>query len=105
MSPPGCQKMSATPCNRNAEESFPVLSLKSREQEPPNPLLIRDKAFYSLGVTRRGEDRHAAVAEHVLVAFERGHRMLGVEPRCIVGAGPVILGLLHEQHRLGEQLD
>src|SRR5712691_8657251 len=49
MSPPGCQKMSATPCNRNAEESFPVLSLKSREQEPPNPLLIRDKAFYSLG--------------------------------------------------------
>src|SRR5215831_8655563 len=48
MSPPGCQKMSATPCHRNAEERFPVLSLKSREQEPPNPLLIRDKAFYSL---------------------------------------------------------
>jgi len=40
--------MSATPCNQNAEESFPVLSLKSREQEPPNPLLIRDKAFYRL---------------------------------------------------------
>src|SRR4030095_5434118 len=31
------------PCNRNAEESFPVLSLKSREQKPPNPLLIQDK--------------------------------------------------------------
>ena len=45
--------MSATPCNRNAEESFPVLSLKSREQEPPNPLLIRDKAFYRLAPDRR----------------------------------------------------
>src|SRR5215831_12161163 len=43
MSPLGCQKMSAKPCNRNAEESFPVLSLKSREQKPPNPLLIQDK--------------------------------------------------------------
>src|SRR5712691_4854596 len=43
MSPPGCQKMSAKPCNRNAEKSFPVLSLKSREQKPPNPLLIQDK--------------------------------------------------------------
>src|SRR5262249_35325057 len=43
MSPLGCQKMSATPCNRNAEESFPVLSLKSREQKPPNSLLIQDK--------------------------------------------------------------
>src|SRR6266851_6035172 len=43
MSPPGCQKMSAKPCNRNAEESFPVLNLKSREQKPPNSLLIQDK--------------------------------------------------------------
>src|SRR5947209_17254621 len=43
MSPPGCQKMSAKPCNRNAEENFPVLSLKSREQKPPNSLLIQDK--------------------------------------------------------------
>src|SRR5438270_7100018 len=43
MSPPGCQKMSAKPCNRNAEESFPVLSLKSWEQKPPNSLLIQDK--------------------------------------------------------------
>src|SRR5712691_2319816 len=42
MSPPGWQKMSATPCNRNAEESFPVLSLKSREQKPPHTLLIQD---------------------------------------------------------------
>src|SRR5712691_10946357 len=43
MSPPGCQKMWVKPCNRNAEESFPVLSLKSREQKPPNHLLIQDK--------------------------------------------------------------
>src|SRR2546426_6759201 len=43
MSPPGCPKMWVKPCNRNAEESFPVLSLKSREQKPPNPLLIQDK--------------------------------------------------------------
>src|SRR5213593_2790901 len=43
MSPPGWQKMSAKPCNRNAEESFPVLNLKSREQKPPDPLLIQDK--------------------------------------------------------------
>src|SRR5262249_22415476 len=43
MSPHGCPKMSAKLCNRNAEESFPVLSLKSWEQKPPNPLLIQDK--------------------------------------------------------------
>src|SRR4029453_10343021 len=43
MSPPGCQKMWVKPCNRNAEESFTVLNLKSREQKPPNPLLIQDK--------------------------------------------------------------
>src|SRR5712691_3975255 len=43
MSPHGLRKRSAKPCNRNAEESFPVLSLKSREQKPPNPLLIQDK--------------------------------------------------------------
>src|SRR5712692_11725726 len=43
MSPPGCQKMSAKPCSQNAEESCPVLSLQSREQKPPNSLLIQDK--------------------------------------------------------------
>src|SRR5437870_12759874 len=43
MSPSGCPKMWVKPCNRSAEESFPVLSLKSREQKPPNPLLIQDK--------------------------------------------------------------
>ena len=35
--------MSAKLCQRNAEERCPVLSLKSREQKPPNPLLIQDK--------------------------------------------------------------
>src|SRR6266436_6402773 len=43
MSPAGCPKMSATPCKRNADESFPVLRLKSREQKSPTPLLIQDK--------------------------------------------------------------
>src|SRR5712692_1306160 len=43
MSSPGCQKMWVKPCHRNAEERFPVLSLKSREQKPPNHLLIQDK--------------------------------------------------------------
>src|SRR5262249_49045267 len=45
MSPPGCQKMLAKPCNQNAEESFPVHSLKSQAQKPPNPLLIQDKTI------------------------------------------------------------
>src|SRR5712691_5363821 len=56
MSPPGCQKMWVKPCNRNAEESFPVLSLKSREQKPPNHLLIQDKDVLQprLGLSLRG---------------------------------------------------
>ena len=40
--------MSAQPCHQNAEEPFPVLSLKRREQQPPNPLLRQDKDFYRL---------------------------------------------------------
>src|SRR2546422_5490074 len=48
MSPHGLRKRSAKPCNQYAEESSLVLSLKSRQQKPPNPLLIQDKAFYSL---------------------------------------------------------
>src|SRR5215475_8888425 len=57
MSPPGCQKISATPCNRNAEESFPVLSLKSREQKPPNSLLIQDKNVLQPSVDRLDPER------------------------------------------------
>src|SRR5215470_12820535 len=76
MSPPGCQKMSATPCHRNAEERFPVLSLKSREQEPPNPLLIRDKAFYSLGRAPRGPGPGSAPWRHVVRDRARGQEIL-----------------------------
>src|SRR5436853_4918515 len=56
MSPPGCPKMWVKPCNRNAEESFPVLSLKSREQKPPNSLLIQDKNVLQPRADPRGED-------------------------------------------------
>src|SRR6266571_7712193 len=43
MSPVGCPNMLATLCNRNADESCPVLRLNSREQKSPTPLLIQDK--------------------------------------------------------------
>src|SRR5438552_2248887 len=49
MSPHGCRKRSAKPCNRYAEESFLVLGLNNQTPKPPNYLLIQDKAFYSLG--------------------------------------------------------
>src|SRR2546427_272138 len=51
MSPHGCQKMSAKPCKRDAEESLPVRSLSNRKPKPPNCLLIQDKTFYSLDGT------------------------------------------------------
>src|SRR6266852_3971077 len=54
MSPRGCQQMSAKPCNRNAEESFPVLSFKSREQKPPNLLLIQDENVLQPSLTLCG---------------------------------------------------
>src|SRR5215471_8742842 len=92
MSPLGCQKMSAKPCNRNAEESFPVLSLKSREQKPPNPLLIQDKdvlqpsagplvcpecrqSLAGQGDATQGADGAAAAARMVLrCPAEAGHQ-------------------------------
>src|SRR5215468_12357738 len=64
MSPPGCQKMSATPCNRNAEESFPVLSLKSREQKPPNSLLIQDKNVLQPRAYPMADTVNASIVEH-----------------------------------------
>src|SRR5712691_8567259 len=83
MSPLGYQKMSATPCNQNAEESFPVLSLKSREQEPPNPLLIRDKAFYRLGA-HLWSPQHHTLADPPRPAWqhslERSGARAGVAP-------------------------
>src|SRR6266849_4109004 len=64
MSPPGCQKMSAKPCNRNAEKRFPVLSLKSREQKPPNPLLIQDKNVLQPSAEPLGElPKRLAIAD------------------------------------------
>src|SRR5712691_1055225 len=48
MSPHGCRKRSAKPCNRYAEENFLVLGLNNQTPKPPNYLLIQDKAFYSL---------------------------------------------------------
>src|SRR3989449_9491706 len=55
MSPHGCQKMSAKPCKRDAEESLPVRSLSNRKPKPPNCLLIQDKTFYSLGPDLLGQ--------------------------------------------------
>src|SRR6266853_256571 len=65
MSPRGCQQMSAKPCNRNAEESFPVLSFKSREQKPPNLLLIQDENVLQPSTT---------VVERILSWFQSSHQ-------------------------------
>src|SRR5262245_31061417 len=80
MSPHGCPKMSAKLCNRNAEESFPVLSLKSWEQKPPNPLLIQDKNVLQPSHTPRadaaGTQTHGprrVVGGHTLSPRGRGH--------------------------------
>src|SRR5580704_10808196 len=56
-------------------------------------------------MARRRYDRHAAVAEDVAIALELGHRMLRLEARAALRIRPFILGLLHQQHRFGEQLD
>ena len=53
------------------------------------------------GVAGRRDDHHVAVAEHVVIAFELGHRMLRLEPRTD-RRRPFILGLLHQQHGLRE---
>ena len=46
-------------------------------------------------VTGRRENDDAAVAENVAVALELGDRMLRLEARRVVGARPIIFGLLH----------
>ena len=56
-------------------------------------------------MARCGKERHAAVAEHVEVALELGHGMLGLEARAAALARPLIFGLLHQQHGVGKQLD
>ena len=55
-------------------------------------------------VPGRRDDRHAAVAEYVVVAFELGHRMLRLEARDADRARPVVFGLLHQQHGLRKHL-
>src|SRR6266568_4402724 len=79
MSPPGCPKMWVKPCNRNAEESFPVLSLKSREQKPPNPLLIQDKDVLqpSPEVSKVGTFNHLRHSWRRLYRI-RGQRQRGI---------------------------
>src|SRR2546426_8525059 len=80
MSPPGCPKMWVKPCNRNAEESFPVLSLKSREQKPPNPLLIQDKDVLQPSLGLNAAARTFDKAKNTILAWERKfvdlHRVL-----------------------------
>src|SRR6266567_9439159 len=80
MSPPGCPKMWVKPCNRNAEESFPVLSLKSREQKPPNPLLIQDKNVLqpSLGLSHEGSQSLVKPS-----SYAGGHTSLQLHPTLI----------------------
>src|SRR5207245_6124707 len=56
MSPHGCQKMSAKPCKRDAEESLPVRRLSNQKPKPPNCLLIQDKTFYSLASIHTSEE-------------------------------------------------
>ena len=53
-------------------------------------------------VSRRRDDRHTAVAEHVVIAFELGHGLLRFEARTD-RRRPLVFGLLHQQGRLREQ--
>src|SRR5438552_14585919 len=78
MSPPGCQKMSAKPCNRNAEERFPVLSLKGREQKPPNPLLIQDKNVLQPSPALAHQPAWMETVVEVLSACVEVHRPMGL---------------------------
>ena len=66
---------------------------------------FHQQRLVSRRVAGRRQDGHAAVAEHVLVTREQLDRMRGLEARFVVGAGPVIFGLLHVEHGLREQLD
>src|SRR6266446_9096437 len=92
MSRPGCQQTSAKPCNRNAEESFPVLSLKSQEQKPPNPLLIQDKNALQprLPPPRAGLPGHVPAPHRLGNALERTLRL--ASPPCPPGG-------THGRHR------
>jgi hypothetical protein len=56
-------------------------------------------------VARRRNDHNGTVAEHIAVALEQGHRVIGIEARRAVGARPFVFGLLNIEHDLREQLD
>src|SRR5262249_62348591 len=56
-------------------------------------------------VTGRRDDHHRAVAEHVIVTLELGHRMLRLKARRAALARPFVFGLLHKEHGLRKQLD
>ena len=53
----------------------------------------------------RRDDHHRAVAEHIVIALELRHRMLGLKARCAALARPLVFGLLHIEHHLRKQLD
>src|ERR1700729_731188 len=56
-------------------------------------------------MTRRREDGDRAVAKHVMVAFELGHRVTWIKARPAVCSRPIVFGLLHIEHGLWEQFD
>ena len=64
MSPHGCQKMSAKPCKRDAED-FTRASLSNRKPKPPNCLLIQDKTFYSLAQNSADAVARAPTAQRI----------------------------------------
>src|SRR5256885_16750548 len=53
---------------------------------------------------RRRQNCRAAVAEYVVVAVELGRWMLRLEAPHAKRVWPLVLGLLHQQHGLREQL-
>ena len=76
--------MLAKPCNRNAEESFPVLSLKSREQKPPNHLLIQDKDVLQPSPQPAEFVVGELIQDHTETGH--GHRLLDAPPTVHGGA-------------------
>src|SRR5450759_1351095 len=56
-------------------------------------------------VAGRGDEGHAAVAEHVMVAFKFGRWMLRLEAADAEGVRPFVLDLLYQQHRLRKQFN
>ena len=56
-------------------------------------------------MSRRRKNGHAAVAEYVTIPFQLCDRVLRLEPRQIIGAGPLVFGFLHIEHGRGKHLD